>query len=121
MHLRFTVQGEPASKANSRRLVLHGQRPAFIKSAKALSYAQAFRLQCPKLPSPWVDDLAVWIRIHYASRRPDLDDSVILDAMQGLIYLNDRQVRERHVYWSLDRQRPRSDIVVATLGESHTV
>lgn len=118
MPIRFTVLGEPASKANSRRLVRFGNRPAFIKSAKAVSYTQSFRLQCPKLSSLIEDDVAVWIRIWYASRRPDLDESVILDAMQGLIYANDRQVRERHAFWGLDRDAPRSEIVVTPLGSS---
>jgi Holliday junction resolvase RusA-like endonuclease len=119
--VRFTIKGEPASKANSRRLVTFGNRPAFIKSKKAISYVEAFKMQCPKLQSPIEDDVAVWIRIYYASRRPDLDDSIILDAMQGLIYVNDRQVKERHIYWSLDRINPRADIVVAQIGESCTV
>ncbi len=116
--ISFTIKGEPASKANSRRLVLIRGRAAIIKSAKALSYLQVFQLQCPRLSSPIEDDVSVWIRIWYASRRPDLDDSVILDAMQGMIYVNDRQVKERHVYWDLDRDNPRADIVVAQVGAS---
>lgn len=120
MPVKFTIIGEPASKSNQRRLVTIKGRPAFIKSAKALSYVQLFKMQCPRLNPLIQDDVAVWIRIHYASRRPDLDDSVILDAMQGLIYANDRQVRERHLYWSLDRLRPRADIVVAQIGQGVT-
>jgi len=119
--VRFTIKGEPASKANSRRLVTFGNRPAVIKSEKAISYVEEFKKQCPKLSPLIEDDVAVWIRIHYASRRPDLDDSLILDAMQGLIYVNDRSVKERHIYWSLDRINPRADIVVAQIGEGCTV
>lgn len=119
--IRFTILGEPASKSNSRRLVTFGKRPAIIKSAKALSYVLTFKAQCPKLPSPIEDDVAIWMRIWYSSRRPDLDESVILDAMQGLIYANDRQVKERHTYWSLDKSNPRATIVVCPLGQSHSV
>jgi len=57
-------------------------------------------------------DLSVSITIYYASRRPDLDESVILDAMQDLIYLNDRQVKEKHIYWGLDKENPRAEIQV---------
>lgn len=114
--IEFTVLGEPASKANSRRLVKFGNRPAIIKSDKARKYVAAFRAQCPKLSTPLEGDLAVWIKIWYASRRPDLDDSVILDAMQGLIYANDRAVKERHVFWGLDRTNPRATIVVTQVG-----
>lgn len=61
--------------------------------------------------------MAVWIIIHYASRRPDLDDSIILDAMQGAIYVNDRQVKERHIYWALDKTNPRSEIWITKVGD----
>lgn len=116
MRIEFTIKGEPASKANSRKLVHFGKRPAFIKSDKARKYVDAFRLQCPKLAQPIEDDVSVWIKIWYASRRPDLDDSLILDAMQGLVIKNDRQVRERHVYGGLDRNNPRATIVVTEVG-----
>jgi Holliday junction resolvase RusA-like endonuclease len=111
----FTVLGEPASKANSRQLVRLNGRPMFIKSKKARDYVDAFKLQCPKLSALMEGDLVVHIKIYYASRRPDLDESVILDAMQGLIYENDRQVKEKHVYHALDKHNPRAEIRIETL------
>ncbi len=36
------INGEPASKANSRRLVTIKGRPAFIESKKALAYVKLF-------------------------------------------------------------------------------
>ena len=60
-------------------------------------------------------DVSVTITIYYASRRPDLDESVILDAMQGLVYLNDRQVKEKHIFWGLDKTNPRAEIIVELL------
>jgi Holliday junction resolvase RusA-like endonuclease len=108
----FTVLGEPASKANSRKLVRFGNRPGFIKSQKARDYVDTFKLQCPKLDPLMEGDLSVSMTIYYASRRPDLDESVILDAMQDLIYVNDRQVKEKHIYWGLDKNNPRSEITV---------
>lgn len=88
-----------------------------IKSKKALSYADVFKQQCPqhKLIECAV---AVKIRIYYASRRPDLDESLILDLMQGLIYRNDRQVREKHIYWALDKECPRAEICVEPLQKN---
>lgn len=110
--IEITIMGEPASKANSRRLVRFGQRAASIKSAKALSYLAGLRMQVRPLPELLDGDLVAHIWIWYASRRPDLDESVILDGLQGLIYANDRQVRERHVYWGLDRHNPRTRIII---------
>lgn len=108
----FIVLGEPASKANSRKLVRFGNRPAFIKSQKARDYTDTFKLQCPKLDPLMEGDVSVTMTIYYASRRPDLDESVILDAMQDLIYENDRQVKEKHIYWGLDKENPRAEITV---------
>jgi|TARA_R110000823_G_scaffold200670_9_gene331643 Holliday junction resolvase RusA-like endonuclease len=104
------VKGEPASKANSRRLVTIGGRPRFIKSKKALDYVKAFEEQVDALDDLIECDVAAHITIHYKTRRPDLDESVILDCLQGVAYKNDRQVKEKHIYWALDREDPRSTI-----------
>ena len=108
----FTVYGEPASKANSRKLVTIRGRPAFIKSKKARDYVAMFDKQCPVLQELLEGDLSVTITIFYATRRPDLDESVILDCMQDKIYKNDRQVKEKHIFWGLDRDNPRAEITV---------
>jgi len=111
------IFGEPASKANSRRVVHYGGMSRLIKSKKALSYSDVFRQQCGKLPTLMTGDLRVTLHIFYASRRPDLDESLILDLMQGLIYENDRQVKERHCYWGLDPDNPRAEIIIEKIPE----
>ena len=111
------IFGEPASKANSRRVVHYGGMSRLIKSKKALSYSDVFKQQCGKLPTLMTGDLRVTLYIFYASRRPDLDESLILDLMQGLIYENDRQVKERHCYWGLDPDNPRAEIIVEKIPE----
>ena len=113
--VQFVVYGEPASKANSRQLVHLNGRPAFIKSAKARAYVRDFQMQCKRVDPLMEGDLSVEITIYYATRRPDLDESVILDCMQGYVYENDRQVKEKHVYHRLDKVNPRAEITVRTL------
>jgi len=135
----FTVYGEPASKANSRRLFIpKGQTKVIpIKSAKALAYVNVFGMQCPKLNPMLEGDLSVTMKVYYASRRPDLDESVILDCMQAIyrhipipgkkkkkkvliqprIYENDRQVREKHIFWGLDPNNPRAEITVDVIDD----
>jgi len=114
----FIVQGEPASKANSRQIVTIRGRPAVIKSAKARRYVTDFQIQCPRLDPLLEGDLAVSIKVFYASRRPDLDVSLLLDAMENFIYSNDRQVREQHLYWALDKKAPRAEIKVKKIKKS---
>ena len=114
----FTILGEPASKANSRKAVVIKGRPAFIKSDKARNYVKAFEAQCPRLEVPFEEDVKVEMIIYYATRRPDLDESLILDCMQGPIYNNDRQVKQKFIYWQLDKENPRSVIRVSACDVS---
>jgi hypothetical protein len=115
--LSQTILGEPASKANSRRVVRIGGMSRVIKSAKALSYADFFKHQCQPLVPLLDGDVRVTLHIYYASRRPDLDESLILDLLQDVVYINDRQVKEKHIYWHLDPENPRTDILVEPMDE----
>jgi len=130
--IRFTILGEAASKANSREIVVRGGRPASIKSEKAL-IPPIHRVQ---LTGP----VRATLRIFYASERPDLDESIVLDVLQdrykaekltqrqkdaGIkprrilvqrgVYVNDRQVREKHVYHGIDRTNPRIEVLIEPL------
>lgn len=122
----FTVEGEAASKANSRRLV----QGRSIKSAKALKFFHTAALQVPNLSPPFDCEVAVTMFMFYADKRPDMDEAVLLDAMQSTfvfegkgkdrkkrvirsaIYDNDRLVRERHVFHAIDAERPRIEVEV---------
>ena len=116
----FTIIGEPQSKANRRRKVVNARtgKPMFIKSEKALAYVSAVQLQAPRPKGLLHGPLAAFITIYYASERPDLDESLILDALQGIIYRNDRQIKEKHIYRRLDRTNPRADIMIEVIPES---
>ena len=107
-----TIYGEPASKANSRRMVTIAGRARFIKSQKAIDYVAGFNKQCPKLDELLEGDVRVTMTIYYKNRRPDLDESVILDCLEGYAYKNDRQVKEKHIYHGLDKENPRAEITV---------
>ena len=119
--LELVILGEPASKANSRQIVMFGKRPAVIKSKKAREYVKAalpqVLVQCRRVG--WrcigVGPLRMTLRIFYASERPDLDESLVLDLLQQVVYGNDRQVREKHVYHAIDRTNPRAEIRVEPL------
>ncbi len=130
--VRIVIIGEPASKANSRKLVTIGGRPAFIKSQKARDYERDALMQIPASAKLMLGgQLRATIRIWYATERPDLDESVILDVLQAKtegtgkdrkiirrgVYLNDRQVREKHVFHAIDRIQPRAEIEIEQIVE----
>jgi Holliday junction resolvase RusA-like endonuclease len=108
-----TILGEPASKANSRKLVRFGTRMASIKSDKARGYEKLFAEQAVPI-DPLIDgDVLLWCHIFYASRRPDLDESLIMDCLQGIAYTNDRQVKAKLILHGLDKEQPRAVIKIA--------
>ena len=136
--IRFTILGEPASKANSRQIVTIGDRPSLIKSRKARNYETDALMQIPPAARQRIaGPVRVTLRIWYASERPDLDESVVLDVLQDRygkskrgpngeqvaprpllqagVYRNDRQVREKHVYHGVDRANPRAEVIVEPL------
>ena len=138
--IRFCILGEPASKANSREIgVLKfrdkttgevSSRPTVRKSDKALAYEESALRQVPPVARQRLEGpVRVTLRIWYASERPDLDESLILDVLQDRykgkgearqlvqagVYRNDRQVREKHVYWGLDPKNPRTEVIVQAL------
>lgn len=119
--IALTIRGEPASKANARRLVHIRGRMVPIKSKKAINYSKDFNLQCPELSKLYEEDLAIAMKILYQSKRPDLDESLILDLLQGKIYKNDRSIKIKHVVWGLDRELPRTLIVLGPLEKQEAV
>ena len=85
-----------------------------IKSPQALAYEAKAAHQTPKHMIE--GEVRVTMNIYYASKKPDLDESLILDAMQGKVYANDRQVWEKHVYKAIDKKNPRAVITVEPRG-----
>jgi len=118
--VEMEILGEPASKANSRKIVMFGKRPAIIKSQKARDYVKSFAEQASQVQIDELLEGDLWIEltIYYASRRPDLDESVVLDCLQGIAYTNDRQIKEKHVYHDLDKTNPRTKIRIGKLDRS---
>jgi len=113
--VKHIIHGEVASKANSRRLVTFGGKPRFIKSKKALQFEKDLQMQVPRLNNMLEGDLAFHAAVYYPSRRQDLDPSVILDALQGLVYANDRQVKVISCARFLDKISPRAEIIVSEI------
>lgn len=133
--IKFTILGEPASKANSRQIVTIADRPASIKSQKALNFERDALRQIPPIARQQLaGPISVTLKIFYASQRPDLDESIVLDVLQNRyktigkgankkreliqkgVYVNDRQVREKHIYHAIDKANPRTEVVIEPLG-----
>lgn len=135
MKVTFTIPGEPASKANSRQMVRRGNSNTLwsVKSKKALDYEHDSMLCLhPDNRKMFQGPVKVTIRIFYRTELPDLDESLLLDILQARfsgkgedrklvrrgVYINDRQVREKHIYHGIDKNNPRAEIEVEELEPS---
>jgi Holliday junction resolvase RusA-like endonuclease len=116
--LSLTILGELASKANSRKLVTINGKPRFIKSIKARQWEHSAIQQIPTdhciaMTGP----LVMTATIYYATRRPDLDPSLLMDMLERAgIYENDRQIIEQHLYKKLDKANPRVEFMIEELA-----
>ena len=131
--IRFTIFGQAASKANSRKIVhftdkITGHRRlASIKSDAAREFERDAIMQIPSHARQMLTGpVGMVLRVFYRDERSDLDESVVLDVLQPRyegrgnyrtlvragVYLNDRQVRERHAYHGIDAKSPRVEIEV---------
>jgi len=63
---------------------------------------------------PYTGEVAVVLDLHYRTRRNDIDGPIklILDALQGIAYANDRQVGALTVYKRHDPAHPRTLIQI---------
>lgn len=111
----WTIYGDLASKSNGRRIVRRGRRHISIKSKKALSYSDEFQAQDLE-PHVLEGDVAMMADIYYATRRPDLDESLLLDLLQGIAYENDRQVKWKLIRHRIDKEKPRQVVTVVPIS-----
>jgi len=103
----FCIEGQAASKSNSRRLVWTNGKPRSVKSEKAMAFVAAIRAQCKPLPVLLTGNLLLWSDVWYPSRRQDLDTTLVEDGLQGIAFENDRQITMNFGRKFIDRTHPR--------------
>jgi Holliday junction resolvase RusA-like endonuclease len=90
---------------------------AFIKSEKAQAFVKSVDRQTPTITPLLGGRLRITVKVFYATERPDLDISLLMDCLQMKIYRNDRQIREQHVYHDIDKADPRVVVKVEEIAE----
>jgi Holliday junction resolvase RusA-like endonuclease len=135
--IRFTILGQPASKSNRRQIVEIAGKSQLIKSKEALAYEKNALLQIPpRARLRLVCPVRLTLHIFYETNQSDLDESVVMDVLQNQytrvkvpgqekkvktlvqagVYVNDRQVKEKHVYHGIDKLNPRTEVLIESLS-----
>ena len=114
-----TITGQPRSKANSRRQ-LKNRRTGKMFSAKnqeCLDYAESAKLQALVCrPSRLLEGpLSFRGTLYYPDHKSDLDPSLLIDALQGVVFKNDRQVKHWDIHHGIDKANPRAEIEIVEM------
>lgn len=99
----------PIPPSANRYWVYTGKRVATSPEAKA--YKQAVLLLAPK--NIIHGRVAVNISVFRPAKRGDLDNylKVLLDALEGVLYENDKQITEIHAFRYDDKENPRVELL----------
>ena len=97
-------------------------RGRIVKSSEARTYQQAVGSLAGGTSTP-LHTGAVGLQLNFyrPQRRGDLDNriKVLVDALQGVAYANDKQVTELHAYLHDDKQNPRVEVDVWSTIQTH--
>lgn len=87
------------------------------KYAKIAQEAMAWEIRSQYRGKPLEGHVGLNIDLILSTDRKDIDGPIksIMDAMQGIIYENDNQVKDLHLTKSTDRTNPRIEITVFML------
>lgn len=84
------------------------------KEGKDTKDAIAWEIRSQLKFEPLEGSVALTITFYFKNARMDIDNALkgLLDCMTGLIYRDDRQIVELHVYKKIDKKEPRIEIKV---------
>jgi len=119
--LTFVVPGAPVGKERPRLGKGHVYTPT-----KTTSYehkVKVFALQAIRKHGSWIVGtklpLTLTLRVYFENnRRRDLDNvAKCVDGLNGLVWHDDSQVHELHVYRHVDQKNPRVEVAVDILDD----
>jgi hypothetical protein len=115
-----TIRGEPTPQERLHDIVLTDGMARLIKSRPARIWQN---LALPQLlnrrpPRPLADDLALDCRFWSSSRRPAIDEGLVIETLErAAIIAHGRQICEKHVFAAVDCDHPRITVSLAPIGD----
>lgn len=111
MAIQITLDMPPSANRYWRR----GLNGNTYVSDEAEDYKAEVHLRCLRARiRPLDGPLAITMRVYRARRSGDLDNriKIVLDALQGIAYTDDKQITEIHAYRFDDKHEPRVEIEI---------
>ena len=118
--IRYVLGGRPCPWQRARASGPARYTPQRMRAAQS-AHRLAASVAITRLPGrswPLAGAFAVDVEVYeHPSQRGDVDNlgKLVLDALQGVAYVTDRSVVEVHFRRRVDRERPRTEVVVRRL------
>lgn len=113
--ISFTIPGEP--KAQQRHRDCKGTKRKYDPSAgEKTAFAWQAKAQCNP-DEPLTEDLHMILLCYGAYVRGDIDNYLkfVMDALQGIYFVNDKQLKWVEVMLFKDSKNPRTDVHISPL------
>ena len=117
MNNTIILKGDPKSTNHIYKSVCRGGYPTvyLTPEGKAIKEVYQYEAKTQWRQKPIVGELAISVWFYFKTkRRRDLDNQnkLILDALTGIVYEDDSQIAELHLYKGYDANSPRIEVVV---------
>lgn len=111
--IKFTVSGNPLSMNHAYPTGKDGRRHL---SAAAKSYKEdiGWIAKGKMMNKSSFINVMIKIDFYFKNNMTDTNNCIklILDAMEGIVYVNDRQIVEEHYFRKFDKKNPRFEIII---------
>ena len=101
----------PQAKGNSKVVT---KQKRIVNSPRAAAFVKECKAAAMEHPPKRLLRGDLWFagNLYYASPLSDLDPGLIWDALEGIVYENDRQIVAASLYKMLDKNDPRAEIFI---------
>lgn len=115
--ISLTLTGEPLSTQHIYRYACRGNHPAMYMTAAGKTRKEQYQWEARSQyrGKPFTGRLSVTLALHFGTkRRKDADNycKLVLDALTGVVWVDDEQIDELKIVKKYDRERPRVVIEV---------
>lgn len=115
--MTITILGEPKSTQSIYRYACRGNFPSFYmtKEGKDLKESYQWQARAQYKGAPTIEPVVVTARIFFSRRgKHDIDNfnKLFFDAFTGIVWEDDSQVEELHLYKDFDKDNPRIEITI---------
>lgn len=120
--LHFVIPGPPVATGRPRAFVSKSGHASTYMPDASRKYQETCRVHAmaAAMKARWKPvsaPCAIELKVYRRERRGDIENiqKGVQDAMNRVVYVDDRQVVEAHVWLHLDRERPRVEVTVRVL------